>query len=97
MKDWSDPEEGDVAFPKFEFPGEVELAVRYANGDLDRRLFELGFADFAVSSQEFRSFTAAVSCRPSSTVRILLEGMRVIADQNPAAFGSSDRDTSLPG
>ncbi len=89
-----DKEEDLPFLPKFEFPGEVELAFRYANGDLDRRLFELGFADFAVSSQEFRTATGSVSLRPSENTRILFEVTRVIADQFPAAFDSHGRDTS---
>jgi len=89
-----DTEEKRPFLPTFKFPGEVELAFRYANGDLDRRLFELGFADFAVSSQEFRTATGSVSLRPSENTRILFEVTRVIADQFPAAFDSHGRDTS---
>ncbi len=93
--DWCPPEKERPPFAPVRFPGEVELAVRYANGDIDRRLFELGLADFAVSSQEFRTFTASVSLRPSPTLRIIIEGTRVIADQNPAAYDSHGRDTSF--
>lgn len=93
--DWSLPEEGVPPFPDFTFPGEVELAVRYSNGDMDRRLFELGLADYAVSSQEFRTWTGAVSIRPSRNLRVQLEVVRVIADQRPAAFERGNRDTSF--
>ena len=94
VPEWIDEERDASLLPRFDFPGEVELAIRYANGDLDRRLFELGLADFAVSSQEFRTFTAALSIRPAPNVRILTEVTRVIADQSPAAFDSHGRDTT---
>ena len=90
VPDWDESEEPHP----WSWPGEIELGLRYANGDIDRRLFELGLADFSVSSQEFRTITASIGIRPSPQLRILLEGTRVIADQRPAAFDSHGRDTS---
>ncbi len=94
VESWA-PQNESPLVPPFEFPGAVELAVRYANGDIDRRLFDLGLADFAVSSQEFRTVTGSIGLRPSPNLRLLFEATRVIADQRPAAFDSHGRDTSF--
>jgi hypothetical protein len=93
--DWTPPNGERPSPARLRFPGQVELALRYAEGDVDQRLFDLGLADPAISSPEFRTFTAAVSSRPAPRLRIILEGTRVIADGDPAAFDSHGRDTSF--
>lgn len=75
--------------------GAVEVAARYANGDIDRDFFNLGVTDFTVSSQEFRTFTAAVNWYPIWNLRCSAEVVRVIADQFPGVFRSHGRDTSF--
>ena len=88
------PTPPDTELP-FALPGPIELAIRYANGDLDRRLFELGLADDAVSSQEFRTITAALGIEPAPFLRLSIEATRVIADQSPAAFDGHGRGTTI--
>ncbi len=75
-------------------PGAFELAVRYSNGDIDRDFFLLGFTDFTTSSQEFRTFSAALNWYPIENLRATFQVVRTIADQFPAAFDSHGRDTS---
>lgn len=75
--------------------GALELAARYANGDIDRDFFNLGLTDFTVSSQEFRTFTFAINWFPIWNVRVSTEVVRVIADQFPGVFDSHGRDTSF--
>lgn len=75
--------------------GALEVAVRYSNADIDRRFFGLGLADFATSSQEFRTFTAAVNWYPIINLRVTAEVVRTLADQFPAVFDSHGRDTSF--
>ena len=75
--------------------GSWEIALRYANADIDRRFFEFGLTDYDRSSQEFRSFCGAVNWRPLRAVRVTAEGIRTIADQHPSGFGGSGRDTAF--
>lgn len=75
--------------------GALELAVRYSNGDIDRRFFDLGFTSYTQSSQEFRTFTGAVNWYPIEQARVTAEVVRTIADQTPAAFESHGRDTTF--
>jgi hypothetical protein len=74
--------------------GAVELAFRYANGDLDRDFFTLGFTNFNQSSQEFRTVSVGLNWDPTVWLRVSGELVRVIADQFPATFRSHGRDTS---
>jgi hypothetical protein len=75
-------------------PGAIEVAFRYANGDIDRDFFIFGFTDFQTSSQEFRVAAVALNWDPTPWVRISGEIVRTIADQFPAVFDSHGRDTS---
>jgi hypothetical protein len=74
--------------------GAVELSFRYANGDIDRDFFTLGFTSFNVSSQEFRTATVGLNWDPTPWLRVSGEVVRTIADQFPAVFRSHGRDTS---
>ena len=83
--------------------GAVELAFRYANGDIDRELQTQGLVarnpnapppENFQSSQEFRTATIAINWDPTAYLRVSGELVRVIADQYPAAFDSHGRDTS---
>lgn len=83
--------------------GTLEIAARYANGEIDRELIERGLTSAAIrgttgggiSSQEFRTFSAALSWYPVRTVRLAMQLTRVLADQRPVAFDSHGRDTSF--
>ncbi|MFC1706785.1 hypothetical protein ACFL59_08185 [Planctomycetota bacterium] len=75
--------------------GAVEVAARYANADIDRRFFDLGITGYNVSSQEFRTFSGAVSWYPNRNLRLSAQIVRTLADQYPAAFDSHGRDTSF--
>jgi hypothetical protein len=75
-------------------PGAFEVAFRYANGDIDRDFFRLGFTDTQTSSQEFRLAAVALTWDATSTLRFSAEVARTIADQFPAVFDSHGRDTS---
>jgi hypothetical protein len=74
--------------------GAVELSFRYANGDIDRDFFTLGFTSFNLSSQEFRTATVGLNWDPTAWLRVSGEVVRTIADQFPAVFRSHGRDTS---
>lgn len=74
--------------------GAFEVAVRYANADIDRDLILLGFTDVRTSSQEFRTFEVALNWYPIRSVRLGVQLTRTIADQRPAVFDSHGRDTS---
>lgn len=85
--------------------GMWELAVAYANADIDRDFQDLGFIPVNPnappaedepfsSSQEFRTFSAALNWYPTSYLRVSGEVVRTIADQSPSAFESHGRDTS---
>jgi hypothetical protein len=83
--------------------GALELAVRYANGDIDRDLQTFGLIarnpnapppENFTSSQEFRTFTVGLNWDPTSYLRISGIVVRVLADQYPAVFDSHGRDTS---
>jgi hypothetical protein len=75
-------------------PGALELAFRYANGDIDRDFFGFGFTDFDDSSQEFRVAAVGLNWDPCSWLRVSGEVARTIADNHPAVFDSHGRDTS---
>ncbi len=83
--------------------GALELAVRYANADIDRdfQTFGLIVAHPVVSgpegfssSQEFRTLTFGINWDPTAYLRVSGEVVRVIADQHPVVFDSHGRDTS---
>ena len=83
--------------------GALELAVRYANADIDRDLQTLGLVAIDPSapppenfrsSQEFRTFSIGLDWDPTAYLRVSGILVRTIADQHPAAFDSHGRDTS---
>ncbi len=83
--------------------GAFELAVRYANGDIDRDFQTFGLIaihptvtgpEGVQSSQEFRAFTVGLNWDPTAYLRVSGEIVRVLADQHPIAFDSHGRDTS---
>jgi hypothetical protein len=75
--------------------GMIELALRYANADIDRQLIELGFTNEDVSPQEFRAFDAALTWAPVQSLKISMQVSRTIADSDPLTLGSQGRDTSF--
>jgi hypothetical protein len=74
--------------------GALELALRYNNGDIDRRFFDVGFTDYTTSSQEFRAFAVGLNWYPMRCLRLTAEVVRTLADNRPQAFDSHGRDTS---
>jgi phosphate-selective porin len=83
--------------------GALELAVRYANADIDRDFQLFGFIarhpggsgpENFKSSQEFRTFTIGLNWDPTAYLRVSGEIVRTLADQHPSAFDSHGRDTS---
>lgn len=76
-------------------PGVIEIAARYANGDIDREFFNLGFTDYTTSSQEFRTVAVALNWYPVTGLRASIQLVRTLADQFPATFDSHGRDTSV--
>jgi hypothetical protein len=74
--------------------GSFELALRYANADIDRDFFVEGVTTPMLSSQEFRQVAAAASWYPTPALRVSAQVVRIIADQRPAVFDSRGRDTS---
>jgi hypothetical protein len=74
--------------------GAVELAFRYANADIDRDLFLVGFTSEGISSQEFRQIAGAINWDPTASLRFSAEVVRILADGFPAVFDSHGRDTS---
>jgi hypothetical protein len=81
-------------FPARSRGGAWELAARYSNGDIARELFRMGYTDFDVSSQEFRSISGALNWYARPDFRLTLQVVRLIADQTPQALGGQGRDTS---
>ncbi|UCE85818.1 MAG: hypothetical protein JSU66_16060 [Deltaproteobacteria bacterium] len=71
--------------------GAVELGVRYSNFDIDRAFFDFGFTSEAQSSQEARTFSAAVNWYPSANFRFGFEYVRIIADDDPGSLGGQGR------
>lgn len=76
--------------------GVVEVAVRYANGDIAREFEGYGFpfSTERFNSQEFRTFDAAINWWPVQSVRITAQITRTLADQFPPSLRSHGRDTS---
>ena len=76
-------------------PGLVELALRYSNADIDRELFALGLTDPQRSSQEFRSFSAAINWWPTRHLRVTVQAVRLIVDDDLTVLGNQGRATSV--
>ena len=61
-----------------------EIALRYANGDIDRDFFAFGLTNDRVSSQEFRSFTIALNWYATPNLRVTAEFVRTMLDDDDA-------------
>ena len=77
------------------YRGRVELAARYANTDLDRKLFEYGYADYDTSSQETRTFSLGLNWYPLLHTRVSAAWVKTIADEHLDVFGGTTRDSSF--
>lgn len=80
---------------KFKPPGPNawEIAVRYANADIDRDFYNFGLTDYARSSQEFRSLTATLNWYATPNLRLSVGVVRIIADDDIAALDDGGDDT----
>ena len=70
----------------------VFLAARYSNADIDRALFDHGFATYDPSTQEVRTFTGTLGILPRAHLRVGFHVVRTIADHELTTFGGSNRD-----
>jgi hypothetical protein len=86
---WTEPAEERGAW------GDWEVAARYSNSDLDRKLFDFGYVTPGLGTQEVRTGTWSVSWRPDDVMRISLALMNTIADEDLATFGGTRRDYSV--
>lgn len=75
-------------------PNAWEIAVRYANADIDRDFYTFGLTDYTLSSQEFRSLTATLNWYATRNLRLSLGFVRIIADDDIAALDNGGRDTA---
>ena len=83
-------------FLKFLDPlGGLEIAFRYANADIDRNLFDLGFTDYSISSQEVRTATLNLNWYPKPGLRISGAWVKTIADDFLNSFEGTNRDSSF--
>jgi hypothetical protein len=71
-----------------------EIALRYANADIDRDFYNFGLTDYTLSSQEFRSLTATLNWYATPNLRLSLGFLRIIADDDIAALDDGGRDTA---
>jgi phosphate-selective porin len=82
-------------FLKFLNPlGCLELAFRYTNADIDRKLFDLGFTNYSISSQEVRTATLNLNWYPKPGLRISGAWVKTIADDFLDSLGGTNRDSS---
>lgn len=86
-------------FPFSAIPGRLEASVRYSNADIDRDLWNHGITNYAVSTQEVRTFSAFLSWSPvddrdSGKLRFSMGCVRTIADHEIASLGFANRGTS---
>jgi len=101
---WTNPEAPDSEEPnrikigdwaEIRVPrGRWEIGARYSNADMDRGLFDYGFATYDTSTQEVRTFTLDLFWSPNPAMRLGLGWVKTIADDDIAAFGGTDRDSS---
>ncbi|MEX2206986.1 MAG: porin [Myxococcota bacterium] len=75
-------------------PNAWEIALRYANGDIDRDFFDFGLADSSSSSQEFRTTTLALHWYATPNVRLSAEYVRTQADDDIATLGFDGDDSA---
>ena len=92
-------DKGLALIPPGAIPGRVEAAVRYSNADIDRALWDAGITNYAVSTQEVRTFSGTLSWSPiedpeAGRLRFSLGFERTLADHEIASLGFTNRDTS---
>ncbi len=75
--------------------GRVEIAARYSNADVDRRLFDDGLTGYDPSTQEVRTFTLNLNWYPAGGVRVSAGWVKTIADDELTTFGRTNRDSAL--
>jgi hypothetical protein len=75
-------------------PNAWEIAVRYANADIDRDFYNFGLTDYTMSSQEFRSLTATLNWYATPNLRLSLGVLRILADDDIASLDNAGRDTA---
>jgi hypothetical protein len=94
---WEGPERvGERSIlPEGFLPGRWEIAARYSNADVDRRLFDEGLTTYDPSTQEVRTFTLNLTWQPVEPVRLGLGWVTTIADHELATFGGTNRDSSF--
>lgn len=68
-------------------PNVWEIALRYANGDIDRDFFAFGLTDYTTSSQEFRSTSLALNWYATPNLRLSAEYVRTQADDDIETLG----------
>jgi len=82
-------------------PGRLEIAARYSNADIDRRLFGpdddpgSGITDYDPSTQEVRTFSLGLTWQPLRAVRLGFGWVKTIADHELTTFGDKNRDSSI--
>jgi len=93
------PRNGFALLPADWIPGRLEASVRYANADVDRDLFNYGFTNYVMSTQEVRTFSTFLSWAPFANrseekLRLGFGFVRTIADHELAKFGGTNRDST---
>ena len=83
-----------VGAPQYGF-GRMEVASRYSNADIDRRLFTYGITDYNPSTQEVRTFTLNFNWYPIEGLRLCAGWVNTIADHELSTFGDTNRDSSF--
>ena len=73
-------------------PNAWEVALRYANADIDRDFFEFGLTDYTTSSQEFRTTAVAVNWYATPNLRVSAEYVRSQVDDDIASVGFESED-----
>lgn len=70
-------------------------SLRYSNADIDRELFDSGITTYDPSTQEVRSFSAALSTWMDAATRLTFQWTSIIADHELSTFGRRNRDSSF--
>jgi len=90
---------GFALIPRDRVPGRLEASVRYSNADIDRDLFNHGYTNYVMSTQEVRTFSTFLSWAPfedrcGEKLRLGFGFVRTIADHELAKFGGTNRDST---
>lgn len=75
-------------------PGALELAFRYSNADIDRRLFDFGLTSYNPSTQEVRTEALNLNWYPRPGLKIMASWVKTIADHELGTLGGTNRDSS---